>query len=74
MRVLAPKQKSAFKYVGTFIRYIQAPLHTQFVAGSAQVGRVEMDGNPCQKVDCQKLLPGTINLPGVFATILGTFW
>ena len=25
-------------------------------------------------MDFQKLLPGTINLPGVFATILGTFW
>ena len=31
-------------------------------------------GNPCQKMDFQKLLPGAINLPGVFAIILGTFW
>jgi hypothetical protein len=31
-------------------------------------------GNPCQKVDFQKLFPGTINLPGVFAIILGTIW
>ena len=38
-----------------------------------RVGRVEMAGNPCQKVDPQKLLPSTINLPGVFAIILGTF-
>ena len=37
-----------------------------------QVGRVKMGGNPCQKMDFQKLLPGTINL--VFAMILGTFW
>jgi hypothetical protein len=35
---------------------------------------MEMGGNPCQIVDLQKLLPGTINLPGVFAVILGTFW
>jgi hypothetical protein len=26
-----------------------------------QVGRVKMGGNPCQKMDFQKLLPGTIN-------------
>jgi len=44
------------------------------VARGAQVGRVEMGGNPYQKVDFQKLLPGTINLPGVFAMILGAFW
>jgi len=31
-------------------------------------------GNPYQKVDFQKLLPGTINLPGVFAIVLGKFW
>ena len=72
MRVLAPKQKSAFKYVGTFIRYIQAPLHTQFVQLSAQVGRVEV---PVRKwISKSFVLPGAINLPGVFAIILGTFW
>ena len=42
VRVLAPKQKSTFKYVGTFIKCISAPLHTQFVARGAQVGRVEI--------------------------------
>ena len=42
MTALAPKQDITFKYVGTLIRYIQAPLHTQFVAGGAQVGRVEI--------------------------------
>jgi len=42
VRVLDPKQKSTFKYVGTWISYIEAPLHTQFVAGVAQMGRVEI--------------------------------
>ena len=67
---------STFKYVGTLVRYIQASLHTQFVAGGAQVGRVEQGEILCQKADFQKLLHGTINLPYlmVFALILGTFW
>jgi hypothetical protein len=42
VRVLAPKQKSTFKYVGTLTRYNEASLHTQFVAGGAQVGKVEI--------------------------------
>ena len=42
VRVLAPKPKRTFKYPGHLIRYIYAPMHTQFVAGGAQVGRVEI--------------------------------
>jgi hypothetical protein len=45
MRVLAPKQKRTFKYIGTLIRRILAPLHSQFVAGGAQVGRVEISAS-----------------------------
>ena len=51
-------QKNTFKYSELLVRYILAPLHTQFLAGGAQVGRVDLGGNPCQKVDFQKLLPG----------------
>jgi len=35
---------------------------------------VEMGEIPYQKVDSQTLLPGTINLPGVFEIILGILW
>jgi len=45
-------------------------MHPQFVARGAQV---EQGGNPCQRMDLQKLLPGARNLPGVFPLLLGTF-
>jgi hypothetical protein len=48
----------------TFIIYILATLHIQFVARGGQ------GGNPCQIVDLPKLLPGASNLPGVFAMMI----
>jgi hypothetical protein len=35
-------QKITFKYVGILIKYIQVPLHIQFVAGGTKVGRVKI--------------------------------
>ena len=50
--------------------YLSTPAHSA-CGGRCPGGQGR---NPCQKMVFQKLLPSTINLPGVFAIVLGTFW
>jgi hypothetical protein len=50
--------------------YLSTPAHS-LCGGRCPGGQ---GGNPCQRMDLQKLLPGTLNLPGVLAILLGTFW